>query len=273
MGIVNRVTSADSNPYSRIKAYERDEFGRLSGYLADLDSDGWTEQSYCADWAVYQVVSHIGSGARIGALRLKAWVGGGPAVTREVMQSVWGFFDGLEPSAMRAAYEQAREEYLRAEDETPDEAGLQEVDGFAGRRPLHAYQLARVWELSCHSWDVYVARDRSARLAAAAVALLAPSLDQINLPLDRDRGSTLHAKPIVFRLNESGARYALDPTAERPRVQPVSSDGDAPLVVTGADEGIVRFLSGRHFVPGTRSGLRVAKGSAQDLAAVRRAFR
>lgn len=263
----------DNNPYPRIKAYEQDEFQRLSGYLADLDADGWTEQSYCADWAVYQVVSHIGSGARIGALRLKAWMGGGPAVTREVMQSVWGFFDGLQPSAMRAAFEHARDDYLRAEDETPEEAGLQDVEGFAGRRPLHAYQLARVWELGCHSWDVYVARDRFAVLHPAAVALLAHGFDQINLPLDRDRGSALHTTPIVFRLNASGERYALDPSAERPRVQAVSADGEAPLVIEGSDEEIVRLLSGRHFVPGTHSGLRAVKGSVQDLAAVRRAFR
>lgn len=270
---MNSVTSSDPNPYPRIKAYERDEYARLSRYLADMDAEGWTEQSYCSDWAVYQVVSHIGSGARIGALRLKAWVGGGPAVTRELMQSIWGYFDGLQPTEMRAAYEQARDEYLRAEAETPDEAGLQEVDGFAGRRPVHAYQLARVWELGCHSWDVYVGRDRSARLHPDAVALLGGAFDQINLPLDRDRAAALQAKPIVFRLNDSAGRYSLDPTVERPRVQAVSGDGDAPLVIAGPDEAIVRFLSGRHFLPGTPSDLRVIKGSAQDVAALRRAFR
>lgn len=262
-----------TNPFPRIKAYERTEFDRLSQYLAALDASGWVEQSYCTDWPVYSVVSHIGSGARIGALRLRAWLGDGPAVTREVMQGVWATFDSLSPEAMRPAYEAARDEYLTVAEQTSDEAGLQDVDGFAGRRPLFAYQLARVWEVACHSWDIYVGRDRSARLHRQAVELLATGLEHVSLPLDRERGAALNGRPIAFRLNDSGARYLLDVTAERPRVQPVSSDADAPLVVAGPDEEVVRFLSGRHVVPGTTSDLKIAKGSPQDLAALRRAFR
>src|SRR6185312_14331871 len=136
-------------------------------------AEGWREQSYCSDWQVYQVVSHIGSGSRIGGLRVQAWVGGGPAVSRETMQQVWGHFDSLGPDQMYAAFAEAARDYLKIEDATPDEAGLQEVDGFAGKRPLYAYQVSRTWELACHSWDVYVARNWNARLDADAVSLLA----------------------------------------------------------------------------------------------------
>jgi hypothetical protein len=44
-------------------------------------------------------------------------------------------------------------------------------------------------------------------------------------------------------------------------------------VVEGPDEEVVRFVSGRHFVPGSRPKLRAATGTAQDLANLRRAFR
>ena len=261
--------------YAQIKAYERREFDRLTRYLEALDRGGWVEQSYCTDWLVYQVVSHIGSGCRIGGMRLRAWVADGPAVTREVMQQVWGFFDGLPPEDMFAAYRDAATEYLAIESDTPDDAGSKEVDGFAGRRPLSAYQLARTWELACHSWDIYVSRDRSARLDPSAVELLAADLQYINLPLDKDRGAALSVKPIRFELRTSNKAYTLDPAAERPRVQPASSssDGNAPLTIEGPDEEILRFVSGRHFIPGTRQELKVARGSSQDLAAVRRAFR
>jgi uncharacterized protein (TIGR03083 family) len=266
------VTPTESNPYPHIKAYERREFDRLSAYLEGLDADGWVQQSYCSDWLVYQVVSHIGSGARIGALRLKAWVGDGAPVTREVMQEVWGHFDSLKPDQMLASYAAARDEYLDAESSTADEAGLQEVDGFAGRRPMYAYQVGRVWELACHSWDVYVARDLQARLDPDAVALLAANLHLVNLPLDRDRGSSLTSRPVVFRLTGSGLAYTIDPAAERPRAQPGPTAG-AGLVVEGPDEEIVRFASGRHFVPGSYSKLRATSGTAGDLANLRRAFR
>jgi uncharacterized protein (TIGR03083 family) len=261
----------DSNPYPRIKAYERRELERLSAYLRALDADGWIEQSYCSDWLVYQVVSHIASGSRIGGLRVKAWVGGGAPVTRETMQQIWGFFDSLGPREMYAAFADAVAEYLQVESASSDEAGLTEVDGFAGRRPLYAYQISRTWELACHAWDIYVARDRVARFDADAVALLAANLNQMFLPLDKERAGALRTKPIAFELTDSGARYVLDPSAERPRL--TVGGGDAPVLVRGPDEEIVRFVSGRGFLPGAQSRLELKHGSAQDLADLRRAFR
>ncbi len=270
---LEHVTATESNPYVAIKAYEQREFARLNGYLEALDRDGWIEQSYCTDWLVFQVVSHIGSGSRIGGLRVQAWVGGGPAVTRETMQQIWGHFDALEPSHMYASFSSAVSDYLAVERATPDAAGLQEVDGFAGKRPLYAYQLARTWELACHSWDVYVAHDRSAVLDAVAVELLGANLHLINLPFDKERGAALATRPIAFQLADSGRSYALDPTAERPRVTQATDAGDAPLVITGPDEELIRFVSGRHFVPGSRPRLEVVRGTPQELAALRRAFR
>ena len=266
------MTATEANPYPQIKAYERRAYERLIDYLERLDPAGWTEQSYCADWRVFQVVSHLGSGSRIGALRVNAWVNSGAPVTREVMQGIWGLFDSLRPDEMLAAFLPAARDYLAAEAATPDAAGRQEVDGFAGRRPLYAYQLARLWELACHSWDVYVARDRSARLEPEAVTLLAAHMDQINLPLDKERAAALTTRPIGFRGVDSDVAYTLDPGGERPRVQ-AGLAADAALVVEAPDEELVRLLSGRQFVPGAEPRLEVTTGSPQDLAQLRRAFR
>jgi len=267
------VTTTESNPYAGIKAYEQREIGRLNGYLEALDAAGWVEQSYCTDWQIFQVVSHIGSGSQIGGLRVKAWVGGGPAVTRETMQQIWGHFDSLDPSQMFASFSPAVRDYLAVEASTPDQAGLQEVEGFAGKRPLYAYQLSRVWELACHSWDVYVSRDRNAQLDPAAVGLLASMLHFMNLPLDKERAAALATKPIAFHLTDSGQTYTLDPTAERPRLAQAGGTSDAPLAISGPAEEIIRFISGRHFVPGTQSHLEVTRGTPQELGALRRAFR
>jgi uncharacterized protein (TIGR03083 family) len=267
------VSTTESNLFPRIKAYERAEFDRLGKYLAALDASGWVEQSYCTDWRVYQVVSHIGSGSRIGALRLQAWVNGGPPVTREVMQGVWGYFDALEPEQMLAAYTEAVKEYLEVEAAIPDATGLHEVEGFAGRRTLAAYQVLRIWELACHAWDVYVSRDRNARLHPDAVTIFAGALDELFVPLARDRAATLTTRPIGVKLTDSGTSYTLDPTTERTRVERTAPDADTPLVIEGPDEEIVRFLSGRHFVPGTQPRLKTTKGTDQDLSNLRRAFR
>jgi hypothetical protein len=92
------------------------------------------------------------------------------------------------------------------------------------------------------------------------------------LPVDKERGAALAVKPVVFRLADSGGEYTLDPTTERPRLQRGAA-AEAPLVIEGPDEEIVRFVSGRHFVPGARPTLQVTNGTVQDLASLRRAFR
>ncbi|MBV9544664.1 MAG: maleylpyruvate isomerase family mycothiol-dependent enzyme [Chloroflexi bacterium] len=259
---------SSSNPLAQIKTAEQAQFDRLTSYLEQLDADGWTEQSYCTDWLVYQVVSHVGSGSRIGGQRLKAWLGRGPQVSREAMQAVWGHFDSLQPGQMLQAYRDAVAEYLDVERSAPDDAGGNEVEGYAGRRPLWAYQMGRLWELTCHTWDVYVARDRSARLAPEAVRVMAANGQYAGVVMDVQRAPRFRAG---FRMTDLGHTYLLDPGAERPRLQPGIQD--CQLVVEGPAEEILRLIAGRHFLPGSRPQLRAATGSTADLTALRRAFR
>jgi uncharacterized protein (TIGR03083 family) len=257
-----------SNPFAQIKSVEQRQFDRLTSYLEQLDADGWLEQSYCTDWLVYQVVSHIGSGSSIGGQRLHAWVGGGPAVTREAMQAVWGHFDSLQPQQMLQAYRDAVGEYLQVEAKTSDAAGEQEVEGFAGRRPVWAYQMGRLWELTCHAWDVYVARERNARLVPEAVSLLASNAQYVGVIMDVQRAPRFR---VGFRMTDAPDTYMLDPGAERPRLQ--RGLDECQLVIEGPAEEMLRLVAGRHFVPGSRPTLRAASGSVEDLTAVRRAFR
>jgi hypothetical protein len=193
-------------------------------------------------------------------------------VGREQMESVWAFFDGLRPEQMLAAYTEAVRAYLDSEAQVPDEVGAREVEGFAGKRPLYGYQIMRLWELTCHSWDMYIARDPQARLAPEAVAVLSGHLQYLNLPLDAQRASALETKSVQLNLLETSFSYTLDLTAERPRLQHATT-ASAPLVIEGPAEEVVRLVSGRAFIPGAAPKLRVADGQAQALAAFKRAFR
>ena len=83
--------------------------------------------------------------------------------------------------------------------------------------------------------------------------LLAANLHQILLPMHKQRASQLEPKPIAFELSVSGKRYVLDPTMERPRLAQETRT-DAPLVVSGPDEEIVRFVSGRGLLPAQPCG-------------------
>ncbi|MFI5266294.1 MAG: maleylpyruvate isomerase family mycothiol-dependent enzyme [Chloroflexota bacterium] len=260
-----------SNPYPDIKAVELQEFDRLNAYLRQLDAGGWEEQSYCADWLVFQVVSHVGSGSRIGKLRLDAWVNGAPALTREATQAVWDLFDSLGSQTMLHEYLKAVGEYLTAERSIPDEAGLTEVDGFKGKQPLYVYQVARLWEMTCHSWDVYVARDRSAQFCPEAVTVLAALMHTLNLPMDMHRAAAFRDVSVQFNLEGTPHTYLLDVSGDRPRLLAGADDG-AALVIEGPAEEVIRLLSGRHFVPGSSPRLKAAKGSSADLTKLKRAF-
>jgi uncharacterized protein (TIGR03083 family) len=261
-----------ANPYPDIKTVELQEFDRLNAYLRQLDAGGWEEQSYCADWLAYQVVSHMGSGSRIGKLRLDAWVNGAPPVSREATQAVWDLFDSLGSQTMLHEYLKAVGEYLAAERSIPDEAGLTEVEGFKGKQPLYVYQLARLWEMTAHTWDVYVARDRGARFCPEAVDILAGQMHTLNLPIDPQRAGDFRDKGVQFNLDGTSHSYLLDMSGDRPRLQP-GSDAGASLVAEGPAEEVIRLLSGRHFVPGSSPRLEAAKGAKEDLAKLKRAFR
>jgi hypothetical protein len=154
----------------------------------------------------------------------------------------------------------------------PDAAGLKEAEGFAGKRPVYGYQVMRLWELTCHSWDIYVARDPGARLAADAVAVMAGHLQFLNLPIDAQRASNLPFKSVQLHLADASFGYTMDLSAERPRLQH-ATDSDAPLVIEGPAEEIVRLVSGRHFIAGSQPKIAASSGSAEDLAAFKRAFR
>jgi uncharacterized protein (TIGR03083 family) len=263
---------AVANPYPQVKAAIIQEFDRLNAYLRQLDPTGWEEQSYCADWLVYQAVSHVGSGSRIGKLRLDAWVNGGQPASREIMMEVWGLFDSLGPQEMQHEYMKAAGEYLAAVRSIPDEAGLVEVEGFRGKQPLYVYEMMRLWELALHAWDVYVARDHDAKLGPAAVELLSANLQNMGATVDAGRAAEFKDKPAQIDVAGTSYSYTLDLSGERPRLQ-AGKAGGAAIVVEAPAEEIVRFVSGRQWVPGGKPQLKATKGSTDDLSKLKRAFR
>ena len=71
-----------------------------SSIVAPLSSAEIHGPSYCSEWNVGQVLSHLGSGAEIGLANLNAALAGEEAPTREYYQSVWARWDALDPDEM-----------------------------------------------------------------------------------------------------------------------------------------------------------------------------
>ncbi len=250
--------------FDTVRGLERREMDRLSAHLAQLDDQGWLEQSYCAEWRVYQVIAHLASGARILGGSLAQWFDGGPPMTSEEMQRIWARANALTPDQMQGEYRDAVQDYVARLDALPSDAGSREVEMFLGRRPVRDMLLLRLHEVALHTWDVLAARDRTARIPAEAVDALRP----IQLQLRALRTPALLAgKRVRLRSSERSWQALLDFHGDKPAVRDDPAAA-ADLTVEAPDEELCRLLGGRHFLPGAVPHLTWQGGSSQEVTAL-----
>ena len=111
-----------------------------------------------------------------------------------------------------------------------------------------------------------------AQFCPEAVDILAAQLHTLTLPIDPQRAADFRESKVQFNLDGTAYNYVLDLSGDRPRLQ-AGTDAGAALVIEGPAEEVIRLISGRHFVPGSSPRLKAAKGSKDDLAKLKRAFR
>src|ERR1700722_20127419 len=58
-----------------------------------------TDASYCSEWTIAQVLSHLGSGAEIGLLNLNAALAGEPPPERERYLEIWDVWNAKSPDS------------------------------------------------------------------------------------------------------------------------------------------------------------------------------
>lgn len=146
---------------------------RLATVAGGLVPAQVTVPSYCADWSVAQVLSHLGSGAEIGFANLEAALAGRPAPSRDDYQAIWDRWNA------RAAVEAAADALVADERhvarvEALTEAELASVSMVFMGRTLDAAGIVglRLGEHAVHTWDVEVSFEPSAVLLAQAADLM-----------------------------------------------------------------------------------------------------
>jgi uncharacterized protein (TIGR03083 family) len=153
---------------------------RLSHIVGQLGPDEVAGPSYCTDWSIAQVLSHLGSGAQIFSLFLRAGLGGGPAPGMPVFEPIWERWNAMSPAEQSAEGVVADRIFL---DQilTLDDQQRQswQLDMFGEVRDLTGLLRLRLGEHAVHSWDVAVTRDPTATVAPDAAALLIDTLDQL----------------------------------------------------------------------------------------------
>lgn len=250
--------------FDLLRRIDRREIDRLATHLAHLDTDGWLEQSYCTEWRVYQVVSHLASGARTNLGFLANWFDGAPPLSPEQMQGIWAHFDALQPGQMLGEFQSAVQDFFARLDVLPADAGAQEVDTFLGRQPAQVMLGFRLQEVVLHTWDVLVARDRSARLPADAMELLL----SVQMQFRAFRTPALLAgKRVQIGTPDGTWQRLIDFSGEKPAVteDPAAT---ADIHVEAPAEEIVRLFGGRHFLPGSLPRLTWQGGSYGEVVAL-----
>ena len=251
----------------RVRRLSRAEYDSLLPYLEQLPAEGWTEQSACKDWKVYQAASHIGSGQKINRARFEAALRGAQPLAQEQMKAIWDYYDSLKPDQMLEAFRQGNEEFFELVEALGDDELGRTVEWFTGPIRVAGALAMRLNEQALHAWDIRWARDKQARLSAEAV----PDLLEANAQPDRvrnlakpDRAAQLVGKSIQFRLSQPEGAFSLRLESEG---VDVSRDGAASADLTAElpSEALVRLIWGRYDVPaGLASG--ELKLSRPDLA-------
>lgn len=158
----------------------RESHDKLESLAGPLTPDQVRGQSYCTDWNIAQVLSHLGSGAQISLMMLPAALGEGEAVGRDAFPPVWAEWNAKSPDAQVADGLAADEKQVQALEALTDEQ-LAAVDmDFFGMMRLDAAGMVRMRlsEHVMHTWDVAVMADPAATVQGDAIELVIDNVSQ-----------------------------------------------------------------------------------------------
>jgi uncharacterized protein (TIGR03083 family) len=152
---------------------------RLRERVLGLDETQLEEQSYCADWDVAAVLSHLGSGAVIMQRRIDESETG-DSVPEDFPSTVWDEWDA-KPARAQAddclAEDERLLETLRA---LPEDARARLAVSFGPVTFGFVEAVAaRLNEHALHTWDIEVTFDDAARLPSDAAAVIIDNLGLI----------------------------------------------------------------------------------------------
>jgi uncharacterized protein (TIGR03083 family) len=161
----------------------RNSHERLASVVQPLSPEQLRGPSYCTDWNVSQVLSHIGSGAEIALMGLPGALGQAAPVDRAAFQPVWDTWNAKSPDDQAADALVADEKQVSALEQLSDDDLARISLPFIGIN-LDSVGLIglRLGEHAIHTWDVAVSGDPAATVSPDAVSLLIDNVPQFLAP-------------------------------------------------------------------------------------------
>lgn len=215
----------------------------LSDLVRSLGPEQISGPSYCSEWNVAQVLSHLGSGAEISLLMLNAALSGAEAPSRELYQPIWDRWNGRSDEEKAAEVLVADGAYVGSLVGVEEEA-LSKIDFDAFGRRVDAAGLIgmRLGEHVIHTWDIEVMGRQDAELLPRATEIL---VDRVPLVGTRLARGSRPAAPISIEVATEGVerQFVIDLTGDEPAITAGTSAHEGDLAMAAA--ALVRLVYGR----------------------------
>jgi uncharacterized protein (TIGR03083 family) len=220
----------------------RASVGRLHELCRGLDETRLESPSYCSDWSIADVLSHLGSGAVIWQRQVDDALAGRPSPDG-FAPSVWAEWDAKTPRAKAddglVSDERLLERFEALDDEERARLAL----------PLGPLQLTfgeavamRLNEHALHTWDVEVAFDESAHLPEDAATVVVDNLTRIVGFSARPPDS---GRRITVRTAHPARDFTLDLSPERVQLETATAAGTGEPDLALPAEAFCRLVYGR----------------------------
>lgn len=229
---------------------------RLAAQAARLNAADLAVPSYCRDWTVAQVFSHLGSQAEIMSGIVDAGLAGTEPPERDSFGPIWATWNARSPEEQAADCVEANERLLqRFEDLDDRQRRAFRVSMFGMELDLVGLLRLRLGEQAMHAWDIAVAFDPAARLDPHAVQLLVDGLPRVAARLGKptedpaivsvtatnpDRSFLLYTDGVRLEPVSGGPEAA---ESGEPAVESTAGGHDGSIELTA--EALLRLVYGR----------------------------
>lgn len=213
----------------------------LRATVEPLEAGQLKGPSYPKDWSIAQVMSHLGSGAEIFGLFLSAGLSGEEPPGQDAFPPIWEAWNSKSPQDQAA-------DALRADGalvgrfESLDEGQRERLRLALFGMDLDVAGLARLrlGEHAIHSWDVAVALNPAATVAADAVSLLIDTLQPLVARAGQPAGD--HRR-LHVSVTDPERHFTLE-IGDKVTLAPADSDASLPDLRLPA-EALIRLVYGR----------------------------
>lgn len=223
---------------------------RLCELVGELGGEGLRRPSYCADWSIAQVLSHLGSGAEIFQGALDAAVAGEPGPSRDDFPPIWDRWNAMTAEEQTESFLATDGRLIESLEELGDRLDELELTVFGGMSlDAVGFLGMRLSEHTLHTWDVAVSLDQRATLDPDAAVLLVDRLPQMAARTGKAEGAG-DAGPLAVTVRTvSPSRRFLVETDGQVAMTPLDpQDGageDTASDLELAAEALVRLVYGR----------------------------